>query len=177
MEKNPISQGQRDYLEPFACPLSLCKSDAKRKDEIWNGRFLLHLRFDRAFVIEIEDFLLVVSQSRFDLERRSWGSEGLRLPVLHLVQFDLLQELAHHHLVRSPHALQMIGTKVGAFFDFGQARFQIAQFLLGLLITFGGQGLAHNITSTTPLGRFLRSVANCRSAQASKSASSAATMI
>src|SRR5207253_663620 len=66
---------------------------------------------------------------------------------------------------------------VGAFFDFGQARLQIAQLLLGLLITVGGQGFAHNITSTTPLGCFLRSVANCRSAQASKSASSAATMI
>src|ERR1700730_16148092 len=71
----------------------------------------------------------------------------------------------------------MLGIEIRAFFKYRQSHFQIAQLLLGLFISRGCQNLGHSITSTTPLGRFLRSVANWRIAHASKSALSAAAMI
>src|SRR5438105_2495603 len=90
--------------------------------------------------------------------------------------FDVLQEFAHHHLVGLPNTRDMFWPQVGAFFDFRQSGFQVAQLLFSLFVSLGGQQLSHKITSTTPLGRLLLSVANWRSAHASKSASSAATM-
>src|SRR5205823_989990 len=103
------------------------------------------------------------------LRPRQW----ILLRLFGFVKFDVLQVFADHHLVGPANACQPLGIEVRAFLDFRQACFQIAELLLGLLISLGGQNVAHSSTSTTPLCRFLLSVANWRVAQASKSASSA----
>ena len=61
--------------------------------------------------------------------------------------------------------------------DESGSHLQIAQLLFGLFVSLCRQQFAHNTTSTTPLERLFRSVPNWRTAHASKSAVSTATMI
>jgi hypothetical protein len=101
------------------------------------------------------------------------GRRGILFALLSFIEFDIAQEFTHHCLVGWANARQVLGIKVVASFDLLQASFQIAQLFPGLFISFRGQNLGHSNTSTTPLGRLFRLVANWRVAYSSKSASSA----